>query len=404
METDEIELPGEESEASELFGIEDFMKVPEYKERLEKELSSAAYKFLQANKKQLKKEVWFAADYANGKFYELGRYNGKLVFWTLNPAGSGLEIIDGAIVEIDKKKILALPDERLVQWALPDLNFIEDTLKKGVNIDIINVLFELRKAVKDQIFLYDEEYYDILTLWIVYTYFYEYFDKASYLLFLAEKISGKTTALKMLQAFCRRAILYQSASEASFVRAIHTMKIVPLLDEATNDFLDKKNLLEILLCGITKGSVYMRVATDESDELRAWNVFGPKAFASPEPHTDHLASREIVIRMCLGTPPRLMTEKEKSEIRSLLYYLYVRQKVFGDVLQELKEIEDAGEMGVWRVVNGIIENYKGVFRDFLIMKKIKIGTVRAGIGTHLKSICPKKYGEKRQMDRYIIIN
>jgi hypothetical protein len=150
--------------------------------------------------------------------------------------------------------------------------------------------------IKLRIKLDNEEEYYILTSFVVYSWFWDLLDVATYLEFLGDYGSGKTRALETLSNLCYRSLMSASISLAGIPRAIQNYHTILFIDEFIGSEEEKRELVKILNAGYRRGSVYVRVAPDKS-KIEEFDVFGPKVVATSEDIEKSLQTRLIVIRL-----------------------------------------------------------------------------------------------------------
>lgn len=107
----------------------------------------------------------------------------------------------------DKNRLLPKIEER---WSLEELiNFVNDyNLIKIPTPEIeVKVLFDkIEELLKEYMELENEEDYDLLSSWIIGTYFFPCFSTYPFLHIKAPKNSGKTQCLNFLQQVCFNAV------------------------------------------------------------------------------------------------------------------------------------------------------------------------------------------------------
>lgn len=147
---------------------------------------------------------------------------------------------------------------------------------------------------------------DTIALWNAHTYVYDAGAATPYLHpYSAEPGSGKTTLLDVLALTARNAIQVDNLSEAVLFRLVHSEHPTLLFDEIDAVFSKRSSdasegIRQILNSGYRKGKKAYR-CVGPSHEVKAFDVFCPKATAGLRdlPHT--LAHRSIPIEM---RPPR----------------------------------------------------------------------------------------------------
>lgn len=157
----------------------------------------------------------------------------------------------------------------------------------------------------------------ILTFFAENTYVYESFDTTPYVcLESATPECGKTTVERLLNAVCCRPQLASSITEAVLFRLVDACHPTLLLDEAES-LEGRSERAEALrsICneGYKKGGAVARCEGEER-EIRWFDVFSPKVFATIGGLSGTLLSRSIVIHM--ERAPRNLVRKS-TRLRSL---------------------------------------------------------------------------------------
>lgn len=119
---------------------------------------------------------------------------------------------------------------------------------------------------------------EILAVWCASTYCVESFDHAAYLAIVSPtKRCGKTTALRLVSAFARRAVSADSISPAALYRVIEELGPTLVVDELDRVPRDS-DLWPVLNSGHSRGGTVLRCVGDDS-EPRAFSTFGAKVLA-----------------------------------------------------------------------------------------------------------------------------
>jgi Protein of unknown function (DUF3631) len=143
---------------------------------------------------------------------------------------------------------------------------------------------------------------DAVALWIVHTHAFGAADTTPYLsVTSAEKRSGKTRLLEVLELLVRAPLPTANISDAALFRAIAKLKPTLLFDEVDAIFgpkaRDREDLRGMLNAGYRHGAVARRIGGAKNDELQAFPVFCPKAFAGIGELPDTIRDRTIRIRL-----------------------------------------------------------------------------------------------------------
>lgn len=131
---------------------------------------------------------------------------------------------------------------------------------------------------------------ELLTLFILSTWFVERQAVAPYLAVVGPPGSGKTTVLSALNLLCRRPLLTADISSAAFYRLCDRLTPTLLIDEAATSG-NSRELFHLLRAGTTRGVPAFR-------QNESFDAFGPKAIAWLDlPDDPALNSRCIVISL-----------------------------------------------------------------------------------------------------------
>lgn len=141
-----------------------------------------------------------------------------------------------------------------------------------------------------------------VALWIVHTHAIEAADSTPYLhVSSAEKRSGKTRLLEVLELLVRQALPTANISDAALFRAIDELSPTLLFDEIDSIFgakaREREDLRGMLNAGYRRGAVARRMGGARMTTLEAFPVFCGKAFAGIGDLPDTIADRCIRIRM-----------------------------------------------------------------------------------------------------------
>ena len=149
----------------------------------------------------------------------------------------------------------------------------------------------------------DDAQTDAITLWAAATHTFESFACTGYLaISSAEKRSGKTLLLEVLELLVRDPLPTANISDAALFRVIDERKPTLLIDEIDAIFgkkvREREELRGILNAGYRRGAVTHRMGGPSNTTLQTFSVYCPKAFAGiGDSLPDTIADRAIPIRL-----------------------------------------------------------------------------------------------------------
>jgi hypothetical protein len=148
----------------------------------------------------------------------------------------------------------------------------------------------------------NERQADAVALWIAHTHASEAAETTPYLLLTsAEKRSGKTRLLEVLELVVHEPLPTANISDAALFRAIAELSPTLLLDEVDAIFggkaREREDLRGLLNAGYRRGAVVRRMGGAKMTTLEAFPVYCPKAFAAIGKLPDTIADRSIAIRL-----------------------------------------------------------------------------------------------------------
>lgn len=148
----------------------------------------------------------------------------------------------------------------------------------------------------------DETQANAIALWTAHTHAADAADTTPYLVVSsAEKRSGKTRLLEVLELLVQEPLPTANISDAALFRAIAELSPTLLLDEVDAIFggkaRDREDLRGLLNAGYRRGAVARRMGGPKMTTLEAFPVYCPKAFAAIGQLPDTIADRSISIRL-----------------------------------------------------------------------------------------------------------
>jgi uncharacterized protein DUF3631 len=162
------------------------------------------------------------------------------------------------------------------------------------------LLDDVRTFVRRFVVL-DDHQLDAVTLWIAHTFIFMGFGITPYLAIAsAEKRSGKTRLLEVIELLVSAALQTANISDAALFRVIHAKSPTLLMDEVDAVFKsrEREELRGLLNAGYRRGAVAHRIGGKNNRDLKQFAVFCPKAFAGiGDCLPDTILDRSISIRL-----------------------------------------------------------------------------------------------------------
>ncbi len=175
-----------------------------------------------------------------------------------------------------------------------------------------------------------EEYYNIVTLWVMGTYIHKSFDTYGFLYLNAMKSSGKTRLLKLITSLSYNGEMIGLPSEAAIFRSAENSTLC--IDEFESVGNNEKNLIrELLNSAYKKGQTikrYRKVSTKGVEDYQAieYNTFCPIAIANINGMDEVLSDRCITMILERSNHPTKTRISEREGFR----------KEFRNVLEVIK--------------------------------------------------------------------
>lgn len=209
------------------------------------------------------------------------------------------------------------------RWTRPSVRaFLENDISGP---DSKSLFGELRTLYTKYVEFTDESYYDIMSLYVMYTYAFRLFESTGYIHFNGTMASGKSRNLSILNALAFNTIWASSMSAAALYRKLAGSPGTTCIDESEGFEGERgEELRRILNAGYREGSRVTRAEKGADDKFTTvmFDVFGPKALASINPLDSVIASRCIIVSMRPAVrqlPDFLQSDPEWSVLRDKLY-------------------------------------------------------------------------------------
>jgi putative DNA primase/helicase len=173
---------------------------------------------------------------------------------------------------------------------------------EGANepVDGAALLQAIRAAIREYVFMSDDQSL-VVALWIVFSWLHEHENVITHspILFVtsAERDSGKTTLLGVVNFLTRRSLQSVDISGAALFRSIAKWQPTFIVDEADDALADNIDLRSVINSGWTRGQGVIRCHPD-THEPELFGTFAPKVVAMKGRNLpDTTLSRSIVINM-----------------------------------------------------------------------------------------------------------
>ena len=225
----------------------------------------------------------------------------------------------------------------------PSRGFHSVEITKAVFASVFN---RLRKKFGDFIFLLQEDFFSILALASMSSYFREAFYTYPFIDFHANDLEcGKTTAMKAFTWSCNYGVIQTIPTPAVIYRKIHQSKGVLGLDELEDTLRNRESagfIKGILDAAHTKGIPAERCDPNDPSQLQTFDAFGIKVFSRVGGIPNSIISRSIRVPM-IQAPKQKKLKKLRTAAafraeRDLMYNARLRYSM--DVLTESKWVED----------------------------------------------------------------
>jgi hypothetical protein len=164
------------------------------------------------------------------------------------------------------------------------------------------ILTEIRAFIHKYLDI-TETYEQIATYYVLFTWLYDKFNEVPYLRAIGDFGSGKSRFLQTIGALCYKPTFTGGATTtAPIFRVLDEGRGTLILDEADLKFSDMTtDIIKILNGGYQKGGNVLRMGGKTMEDLKAFDVFGPKVVATRETFSDKaLESRFLVEEMGIG--------------------------------------------------------------------------------------------------------
>ncbi|MDP2362000.1 MAG: CHC2 zinc finger domain-containing protein [bacterium] len=182
---------------------------------------------------------------------------------------------------------IRFPNEGLPRWTRGDAPFSMERLladPEGNTPNAAKVFMRMRDLIKRFIWYPADHEYDIVTLWVMMTYFFPVFGRVGYLHFNGGSGSGKSLSLRFIESLAFNAIKTSNISDAALYRTVDGSQSTLLMDEAEKLSFPKAGTIEaatrsLFLDSYADGALVYRMNT-ETNQVEAFDAFSPKCLGS----------------------------------------------------------------------------------------------------------------------------
>lgn len=316
----------------------------------------------QKEKKDVKKKVTSGSDLSilnqgidfvqNTLYYTL--FDQQLEEFTDPDTGSvSVRLVHTPYLVSSKKEYLKATDDNLLKeklyfnrdllldfnlsnkWAIQNTDFCVTDFLSGEKTVDTKILFQRVKKYFDNFIIFPKPIISVhFVLIILASYLLAVFDTVGYIHLFAEKRSGKTRLLEILEGLGFNAIMSSSISDSSIFRIIEASRCLLLTDEAENldpNYKQQQNnpseRLQLLNSGYKKSGAAIRIEkTDNKLIPTKYSTFCIKVFAGTQEINPLLRDRTItyVMKRASGNKvkhfiPSSLTE-EWEQVRNQIYF------------------------------------------------------------------------------------
>lgn len=294
-------------------------------------------------------EIATYKDYLDNELHPVQDYfDGKMHYGISNENKFQIISLKDNIINISdlpfKTKIKVRPD--IIRYPFPN-----SLISKNINelvIDPFRIFNAIKEYLETYIFLSEEIHYYLLTLWIMGTYIYKSFPAYPYIHLSAERGSGKTTTLNVLESLCFNGLKLSSFTKPILYRKVNDSLCTLLIDEAEtlskDNGRDQNGILEILRDGYNC-TAKTGLMDDDNKTTLVLSLYCPKIFASINAIDDVLRDRTITLPMIRPVRGELKNSfnpkdpnilNKQANFRAHLYLFGL--KFAGEIQKEYKNI------------------------------------------------------------------
>lgn len=194
----------------------------------------------------------------------------------------------------------------------------------------VEIYDRIKSELIEYVDFYDPRDYDLVTLWIIGTYFYTIFNAYPYMYIGGIKRTGKTKTLTLAKSMTFNGIMSSDMSSPSLFRLIQNARCTVMIDE-TERLKDPNRLQQfrqLMNQGYKRAGVAYRSASrDERHAPTPYEVYSPKMLANIRGLDNVLEDRTIITIMRRSMNPKILNaeiderDQKWEDIRNSLYAL-----------------------------------------------------------------------------------
>lgn len=207
---------------------------------------------------------------------------------------------------------------------------------------------ELYKRIHDYIkryfFFKNNSTAKFLSVWVIGTYIFKIFSHYSYVWLTAEKRSGKSLLMEILEEISFNGCMSTNATEAAIFRDVHNNSTTMFLDEMEKLGKEDKEkygaFMSILNTGFSRKGIVKRTANQKQNfSVQTFSTYSPKMFAGIKDIDDVIQDRAIKIKLLRKKPEEIVSRYKETDER-IGTQIDIRDDLYLFGLQYAGEIAD----------------------------------------------------------------
>jgi len=219
-----------------------------------------------------------------------------------------------------------------------------DKVLLNLNISPKNLLDDIQAFLREYVGFYtmemkkDNNMYDLISHWILYTHIYDVWNTCSYLKLMGDFSTGKSILSQTIKLLAFSASSTEAhISDAAFRRELHTIGGIKLLDEITMSRTDMTTFQNILKSGIQRDATSKVVNVGDYNKLDSFRMYCPKVVSGTDcENIDPVLSSRMIEVVMQKAPPKdpvarndIYSDDAKESARQLRDRLYMFRLFYG---------------------------------------------------------------------------